>query len=187
MQKRIGIPESLHGLFNHANAALISKYISYANSRLPYAELMRAFPEAENLRKLLNRQALLEWRESMRNHNRSIERGERMRLLPTCKKLNHLKFRSLENYMLIMQSEVYIAALHSIASFGERVQKAKDRSQALGVWCIEMPFLITREKWTLMCKRIRSLIRTIRNLDAQDLCPNYARLEAATEKVVSVF
>lgn len=187
LARRAGRVQS-QDLFEQLNAILISKFISYASCRVPEEVLMKTIPEAANLYKLFHRKAIHEWRKRMNDHNLTIERGERMRLLATCKNMDRLKFDSLDTYMLTMYGEVYAEALLSIASFGERVQKAMEQNQEDGVWCIQMPFLITNEKWTCLCKRVRFLVRIIkRKVLSLESCPSHEKLNLAVQKLSLIF
>ena len=104
------------------------------------------------------------------------------------KNMDRLKFDSLDTYMLTMYGEVYAEALLSIASFGERVQKAMEQNQEDGVWCIQMPFLITNEKWTCLCKRVRFLVRIIkRKVLSLESCPSHEKLNLAVQKLSLIF
>jgi hypothetical protein len=175
-------------LFRQVNSLLIPKYISYATNRLPEKMLIKTIPEATTLSKMFHRKALEEWRELMRGHNRNIERGEKMGLLPAGRSPKSLKFDSLDNYMLRMHGYAYVEALLSIATFGERVLKARDGIQVDGVWCLEMPICIMHESWALMRKRVKMLVRRIElMLSSQDTGPFHESLTETLRKVSVVF
>ncbi len=175
-------------LFEQASAVSISRYISYAKHRMSRKALIKQFPEADTLDRLFNRKALLGWREMMRNHNSNIERGEKMGLLPAGRSLKRLRFDSLDTYMLTMHGDTYAAALLSLASFGERVQKARDENRADGDWCIGMPYMITRERWGLLRKRVDRLVNGIeRELLSLDSGPFLELLKDALHKVSASF
>ncbi len=122
-------------LFQQVNALLISRNISYATFRQPEMLLFKVIPEAETQSKLFHRKALEEWRALMRCHNQKVERGIKMGLLPAGRSPKSLKFDSLDMYMLTMQGHAYVEALLAIVSFGERVLKLRDDSQACALKC----------------------------------------------------
>jgi hypothetical protein len=172
------------------NAILIAKYVSFARCRLPGVVLMETFPEAANLSKLFSRKAIRGWRDLMDHHNTAIDRGIRMKLLPALTNIGRLKFRKLETYMLTMHRSVVAEALLAIASFGERALRAKQESYENGVWCIELPFLITQDRWISLCKRSNILVLAIAcKVSRADTCPSLdsEELTRAMEKVSSIF
>ena len=178
-------------LFEQVSAISISRYISYATYRLPKKALIKKFPEAAKLNLLFHPKALNEWRDMMRNHNRNINRGERMGLLPACRSLQRLRFDSIDRYMLTMHGDAYVEALLSIASFGAKVQKARDANQGFytdGGWFIGMPFMIMPDRWAVLCKRVRMLVRGIEAvLPSQDTGPHTDSLRHALHEVSKIF
>ncbi len=178
-------------LFEQVGAISISRYISYATCKLPKKAMINKFPEAAKLNSLFHPRAIHEWREMMQNHNRNINRGERMMLLPYCRSLRRFRFDSLDIYMLTMHGDAYVQALLSIASFGAKVQKAREANQdyyADGGWFIEMPFMIMPARWTVLCKRVKKLIKGIEAvLKRHDIGPHVDSLRHALHEVSQIF
>ena len=184
----MGLSATTTDLFEQVVAISIPKYISYATIKTPKKDLIKALPEAAVLTNAFNTKAKLDWQELRRTHNRNIERGERMRLLSACRSLKRMKFDSLDDYMLMMHGDAFVEALLSVASFGERVQRARALHQADEVWCIEMPFLITRTRWDLLCKRIKKLVRAIESKITSDGVALYDKsLTVTLQKVALIF
>jgi hypothetical protein len=176
-------------LFVNCSKLTLSRYISHANCRLSEKMLLKTIPEAAKLKKMFWGKSQVELREMMEQHNRIIGRGKKMALLPICSTLEHLKFRSLDSYMLAMHGDMFVDLLLALASFGRKVIRAIEEDKQDGVWCVEMPFLITRQSWSILSRRVRILIRLIKGnmVFKESAFSSYHALKDAITEVSMVF
>ena len=134
------------------------------------------------------------WKKSMLDHNRTVERGERMRLIPFAGDLSRLKFGSLDLYMLQMHSRYLSQILDEFSNFGDRVLTAMQGSPtAARFWIIKAPILIERVGWQKLCSQVISLLRALdleksrnEHLD-WSRWPDHDLLEAAAARAYQLF
>jgi hypothetical protein len=176
-------------LFENCSKLSLSRYISHANCRLSDKLLLKMIPEAAKLKNLFWGKSHVELRALMEEHNRIIGRGKKMMLLPIASTLKHLKFSSLDSFILVMHSDILVDLLLALASFGRKVNRAIEEDKQDVVWCVEMPFFITRQSWLALSRRVKILIRLIKGnrVFKEAAFSSYHTLKDAITKVSTVF
>ncbi len=91
--------------------------------------------------------------------------------------------------MLAMHGDMFVDLLVALASFGRKVNRAIAEDRRDVVWCVEMPFLITRQSWLVLSRRVRILIQLIKSNSVfkEAAFSSYHTLKDAITKVSMVF
>jgi hypothetical protein len=180
-------------LFFLFQRASISKYMSFHQERLPRQQVMDIIREIDIVGKI-NMDTLNQWKELMSEHNRIVERGERMMLLQCrARTLNCLKFRCLDLFMLQIQSRYLAKLLDNFSSFGERVLQRISESPAALLWTIGGQIAVERTSWYKLCAQMTALLHALRMADPSSPrlrlrpWPDRALLEAAAARARGVF
>ena len=98
----------------------------------------------------------------MSEHNRLVERGERMKLLQcSTNKLNWIKFQNLDLFMLQMRSGYLAKLLDDFSSFGERVLRLIQVAPALLFWVIGGQIVVERTRWRKFCEQMMTLLHVL--------------------------
>ncbi len=126
----------------------------------------------------------------MLEHNRIIERGQRMKLQHGPKNLDRMKFSCVDLYMLQMQSKHISSLLDAFSSFGERVLILIRESPAALFWIVGGPILVERVSWCRLCAHVMGLIHAL-GMGYQPFqlepWPDWALLEAAIARAAGIF
>jgi hypothetical protein len=179
-------------LFSRFHRASLSRFVSFARNRLP-RELIKELVVEMGTVGYINHDVMCQWNDSMLEHNRIIERGERMRLLPGRKSLLRMKFSCVDLYMLQMQSKLLANLLDNFSSFGERVLQLIHESPAALFWMVAGPILVERESWCRLCSQIMALLHALGMSEEHAArlelspWPERAVLEAAAARAAGVF
>ena len=179
-------------LFLHFQRASISKYISYYRERIPRQQVMMVIKEFDTVGNF-NQDTLGHWKELMAEHNRIVERGERMLLLQGRRKMDWLKFRCLDLFMLQMQSCYLAKQLDGFSSFGERVLWLIQESPSSLFWTIGGQIVVEQASWVRLCAQMMTLLHVLGLADPSSArlqlrpWPDRALLEAAAARARGVF
>ncbi len=179
-------------IFSCFQRASLSRYISFSHSRLLRTEIKELVVEV-GVVGFVNQDVLRRWSSMMLEHNRIIERGQRMKLQHGPKNLDRLKFSCVDLYMLQMQSKHIANRLDAFSSFGERVLLLIRESPAALFWIVGGPILVERLSWCRLCAEVMALIHALGMGDQQapplqlSPWPDRALLEAAITRATGVF
>ena len=177
-------------LFLHFQRASIIKHISYRHEKLPRQQVMEIIREIETAGNF-NQDTLGHWKTWMTEHNRIVERGERMMLMQ-CRATNlrWIKYRRLDLFMLQMQSRHIAGLLDDFSSFGERVLLLIHESPASLFWVIGGQIVVEHTRWRRLCGQMMTLLHVLGVADPfprQSRWPDRDLLEAAAARARGVF
>jgi hypothetical protein len=179
-------------LFRNFQRASITKYISYCQERLPRQQAMEIIREIDTAGNF-NQDTLAYWKEWMSEHNRIVERGERMMLLQGRKtNMNWIKFWSLDLFMLQMRSGYMAELLNDFSRFGERVLQLIEASPNFLFWGIGGQIVVERTRWCRLCAHVMTLLHVLGVADSsarpqRTPWPDRDLLEAAATRARGVF
>ena len=131
---------------------------------------MKILPEIAEISQNFGPASLGDWNRRMCDHNQTVRRGERMRLIPGTSAASKLIFESLDAFMLQMHSLDIAKALRSLSVFGERVLPLIRREPLARAWWLHRDLLIQRRHWFALCRCVMNLVRLI-GFGAMD-CPS---------------
>ena len=140
-----------------------------------------------------NQDTLGHWKQLMAEHNRIVEQGERMLLLQGMKKMDWIKFRCLDLFMLQMQSCYLAKLLDGFSSFGEQILRLIQESPSSLFWTIGGQILVERTSWCRLCARMMTLLHVLGLADPSSArlplrpWPDRDLLEAAAARARGVF
>ena len=179
-------------LFLHFKKASISNFISFSQGRVPCDEIKKIIREFDTVGNI-NQDELRQWKDLMTEHNRIIERGERMLLLQNIKSLSWIKFQNLDLFMLQTQSRRLATLLECFSSFGERVLRLIQESPASLIWVIGEQVVVERTSWCRLCSQMMTLLHVLCLADPSSVrlrlrpWPDRELLEAAAARARGVF
>jgi hypothetical protein len=180
-------------LFLHFQRASIVKYISFGQERLPRKHIMKFIKEIDTAGNF-NRDTLENWKDLMSEHNRIIERGERMQQqLCRATRMSWIKFRNLDLFMIQMQSRYLARLLDDFSCFGERVLQLIHESPASPLWNLGGEIVVERTGWCRLCAKVMTLLHVLGMADPSSVSlrlrhwPDRELLEAAAARARGVF
>ena len=180
-------------LFLHFQRASISKYISYRQETPPRHQVLEIVREIDTVGNI-NQDTFSHWKDLMSQHNRIVQRGERMVLLrQRVTNMNWIKFGCLDLFMLQMQSRYLAKLLDDFSSFGERVLRLIHESPASLFWVIGGQIIVEHTRWRRLCGQMMTLLHVLGVADPSSTQPQSGRwpdrdlLEAAAARVRGVF
>ena len=180
------------GLFLHFQRASLSKHISFCQERIPRQQVVQVIKEFDIVG-YFNQDTLGHWKQLMAEHNRIVEQGERMLLLQGMKKMDWIKFRCLDLFMLQMQSCYLANLLDGFSSFGEQILRLIQESPSSLFWTIGGQILVERTSWCRLCAQMMTLLHVLGLADPSSVrlqlrpWPDRDLLEAAAVRARGVF
>ena len=161
-------------LFLHFERASITKYISFHQNRIPRDQVIAIINEIDTVGNI-NQDTLGCWKDLISEHNRIIERGERMMLMQCIKtRMSWAKFQSLDLFMLQMQSRYLARPVDEFSCFGERVLRLIHDLPTSLLWNLGGEIVVERTSWCRLCGQMMTLLHVLGCLGMAD--PTSARL-----------
>ena len=193
MKKRL---EGNLALYIHRCCLL--RYISYAGRRLKKARVFKLLPGAREIAQ--NFPSVSELQQQLQTHNKSLLRGERMRLDPKLK-VQTLICPSLDVFVLQMHSRDVAKALNSLRMFGSRVVELIQQEPLASEWWLDRNLLVHQRDWKSLCVAVMRIIRLtgfgdsvsdpegviVTPTPAIDRWPDRDLLESAARSASSIF
>ena len=180
-------------LFLHFQRASISKYISYRQETPPRHQVLEIIREIDTVGNI-NQDTFSHWKDLMSQHNRIVQRGERMALLrQRATNMNWIKFGCLDLFMLQMQSRYLAKLLDGFSSFGERVLQIIQESPTSLIWTLGDEIGMERTSWSRLCAQMMTLLHVLGVADPSSTrlrlspWPDRELLEAAAARTRRVF
>jgi hypothetical protein len=183
-------------LFLHFKRASVAKFLSIYPARIvrmPWDDIKEIVQELDTIGKF-NQDTLSLWNDWMSEHNRIVERGERMMLLQCrARCMSWLKYRSLDLFMLQMQCRHLAKLLTDFSSFGERVLRLIQESPGSLFWVVGGPIVVEHTRWAQLCEHMMTLLHVLGvakpspTRRRRRLWPDRELLEAAAARVRGVF